>query len=391
VGEERAEIEEAVGKDLATLGIRGTIALAGSSMELRAFDGSAPVSIDIDPIPGQWPLLPPEMRRRKSDEIARRLVGALSASRRAEGRRDTAGDDAARTRVIRAVAGLFALVVAIGAARFAIPRLLPEEKVEPKVPTESGGARADRLARACDAVRGRLYEGSSFGPFAMEGWVVELWLAGKQGARLRDQPALTGLVAGGKLLPAADASLAAIIDGTVEITDGFTPEAAQRAPGWVAASLVFREGYARAFLEEEHRPRFLALADRLVASTGADHAALYARCAHLTTHDIGAWFHGPDMAGAAAVMVYQMGFFAEGRVIDRGALGALHAAGDLDALRKATSDAGDAVGRTVSADGASVSTGSGTTLVFSLAAPARSLAATRDLARKMGIAGNAGE
>jgi hypothetical protein len=293
--------------------------------------------------------------------------------------------------------------------------------VEDAVPTEADGARRERLARACDAVRDRLYQGASLGPFALEGWVAELWLGSRRSGEtpLRESPALTGLVRGGKLLPSADETLAAVRDGTVEITDGFDAGAAQRSPGWSAAKLVFHDGYARAFLEVETRARFLGLADAMARASGADHAALYARCAHLETHDVGAWFRGPDVAGAAAVMVYQMGFFADAKVIDRSTMASLRASGpsgsrkpgsrpqasdhdggslarppegELDALRRAAGEVAAEVPQEVGSAGGSVTTAGGsTTLVFPLGAPVRSLAATRELARRMGIGTLTGE
>ena len=383
------------------MGVEGTLLLAGRSIELHA--EGAPVSIDIDLILNQWPLLPEDLRRRKADEIARRLNGAYRASleverrggRGREGRPGNARNALPGGRILGALAGLFGLLAAIGLARILVPRLRGLDKVESSVPTESDVARGERLARACDAVRDRLYKGASFGPFALEGWTVELWLARSdgRGAPLREQPALGALVAGGKLAPAADAELTRIIDGTAEITDGFDADAAQRSPAWSAATVVFREGYARAFLEEESRPRFLALADRIATAAGADYAALYARCAHLRTHDVGAWFRGPDLAGAAAVMVYQIGLFAEAPVIDKGALATLRgpAGGELDALHKTAAGVEEAVPRLVGSSGGAVTTGHPATLVFPLAAPVRPLAATRALAHKMGIAVLAGD
>ncbi len=396
---DRAEIEAAVGKGLARMGVQATIVLTGASLELRPTEGGAPVSIDVETVLGQWPLLPEEMRGRKADEMARRLLGALRTARRAEGRPDSPQDDArARRQIVGAAIAVIGGLAVIGAVRFAIPRLFADVGVAPDPKGEAEGARAARLDRACDAARERLYQGSSFGPFALEGWAVELWLARRGGAAIREHPALTGLAPGGKLPPEADPGLARVIDGRVELADGFPGEAARRSPGWAGAAVVFRDGYARAFLEEETRPRFLGLAERVARASGADHGALYARCAHLPTHDVGAWFRGPDTAGAAAVLVYQMGFFAEARLVDRAAIAALHAPGDLDALRSAAGTLGgaspaDVVSRAVSAQGGSAQGGSvgstgGTTLVFPLAVStsSRPLAAAKDLARRMGIA-----
>ena len=384
---ERAEIEQAVGQELAKVGVQGTIVLTGKSIELHPAGGGAPVSIDVELIVNQWPLLPEDMRARKANEMARRLVTARQAAREAAGQRDGDLDDASRTRITGAIARLFGLLIVIGVARFAVPRLMGQEKVETRVPTESDPVRQDRLARACEAVRSNIFEGKAFGPFQLEGWVVELWLAGNKGVSLRESPALTALAAGGKLRAADDAQLAHVIDGSLELADGFDAEAAGRSPAWSAVVVRFREGYARAFFEEESRARFIGLAERVAAAAGADHAALYARCAHLPTHDVGAWFHGPDLAGAAAAMVYEMGMgpFADPKVIDRGALGALHVKGDFDTLRKAAGDVADAVPRIVGSSGGSVSSASGASLHFSLAAPARAAKATRALAKKMGV------
>jgi serine/threonine-protein kinase len=382
--DEREEIEEAVGQALSRMGISGTISIGGDTIELRA-DGP-PVGIEIDLTLKQWPLLPPEMRRRKADDIARRVAEAYRASQyasRATGERE--GPPPAR--IAGGIAAVFGVLALIGVARMVIPRLTIEKKPDATTPSEADGARRDRLARACDAMRDRLYKGASFGPFATEGWVVELWLAARKGGTMRADPALTGAIAGGKLTAAADDELSRVSDGTVEIVDGFSDDLGRRSPAWGGAVMVFHEGYARVFLEPETRQRFILLADRLADASGADAGALYARCAHLQTHDIGAWYRGKDAPGAAAAMVYQMGFFADGTIIDRGAVTALRApGGDLDALGKAAAAVEpDLLGKMVSAQGGSVNTAHGVSLVFPLAGPTRAQTATRALARRMGV------
>ncbi len=383
---DRAEIEDAVGKELGALGVAGRVMVVGGSMELRPASGESPVSIDVATILGQWPLLPEEMRKRKVGEVAMRLVGALEASRGVQGRAAPSRDvDEAQKRVIRAVVGVFALLALIGVARMAIPRLFGGEKPPPPPPDETEVGRSDRLDRACDAARDAVYKGTSFGSLPLEGWAVELWLARKDGQALARHPAVAGLAPGGKIAASVDPELAKIRDGHVEISDGFP--AGAREPGWAAATVVFHEGYARAFFSEQNHTRFLTLADRLAGDTGADLAAVYARCAHLPTHDIGAWFHASDGAGVGAVLVYQMGMFAEGKVVDRSALGPM-APADLDALRKAADGiAGgeDGLARLLTAHGGNLSSMHGTTLVFPLTVPLRPLDAAKDLARRMGV------
>jgi hypothetical protein len=51
----------------------------------------------------------------------------------------------------------------------------------------------------------------------------------------------------------------------------------------------------------------MAIADRLAARF----AGLYARCAGGDTHHVGAWFRGPEPAGAAAALVFFMGIFSD--------------------------------------------------------------------------------
>src|SRR5262249_45830839 len=146
------------------------------------------------------------------------------------------------------------------------------------------------------------------------------------------------------------------------------------------------------FFEEETRPRFLGLADRTSSASGAELGALYARCAHRTTHDVGAWFRGADVPGAVAAMVYTMGFFADAKIIDRGAMGVIKVqGGDLDALRKAASDVSDAIPRYVGTAGGALTSGRPATVTFPLGAPVRAVSATRDMAKKMGIAAATGD
>jgi serine/threonine-protein kinase len=382
--EEHAEIEEAVGEALGALGVTGSIAVTGNAIELQK-DG-APVEIDIDLVLRQWALLPADMKRRKAQEIARRLADAQRAAAPVMRGGMGGGGSGPPARFWLAIfAGIGALAL-VGVGRMLLPRLT-SDKPEVRVPTEDDSARKDRLARACDAMRDRLYKGASFGPFATEGWVVELWLANRKGQSLRELPALTAVIGGGKLTPAGDDQLSEIKDGALEITDGFSEEMGRQSPAWGGATLVFREGYARAFLEQETRQRFVILADRLADAAGAEAGALYARCGHLKTHDIGAWFRGPDAPTAMAAMVYQMGFFSEGKLLDRGAVGALRMpGGDLDALKKSAIDADtDVLSRMVTAQGGSMNTAHGVSVVFPLSAPMRAVAATRAAAKKMGV------
>ncbi len=380
---EHAEIIDSVGRELAKMGVSGTLVIVGKTIELHG--GGTPVAIAIELILEQWALLPPELKQRKTEEMARRLVAARRAARAGETEHEEQ-EAAARKKLAIGVGGFFGVLLLIGLVRLALPRLRGAPKEEPKAPVEADGQRRERLARACDAVRDRIEHNANFGPFALEGFVVELWLAQKGGADLRAHPAVTGLVANGKLAPTADDKLAGVIGGTVDVADGLDADTARRWAGWSAVTISFRDGFGRAFFEEENRPRFLGLADRLAQATGATHGALYARCAHLAYHDVGAWFRGPDMAGAAATMVYQLGAFTDAKVLDATALTALRApGGEIESLAKLGAKMEDLVPKLVGTSGGSVTAGPPPTFQFSLAAPARAAVATRALARKMGV------
>jgi serine/threonine-protein kinase len=387
-----AELADAVSEELAALGVNGTVLISGTTLELHA-EGS-PVSIDISAVQGQWPLLPAEMRKRKAEETARRLVQAHRAAApfAARPRRNDDGDgELPKGRIIGAVVGIFGLLAAIGIARVYLPRMLAP-KEEPKSTREPDTARMGRLARACEAGRDRVYKGTSIGPLSLEGWAVELWLGTKKGGTLKDHAALKAILADGKLAPGADEELAKVLDGTLEIKDGFDAETAKRSPAYTGAIVLFGEGYARAFLEPETRPRFLGLADRLFEATGAELGAMWARCAHQKTHDVGAWFRGPDTPGAVASMVFFMGLFAEQKIVDRAALAAIKAdGGELDQLRKAAGDVSDSLPAIVGTQGGGLTMKGGATLVFGAGAPIRAVTAARDVAKKMGVAPAAGE
>lgn len=398
-------MEEAIGRELSRLGVAGTIALGRTSIELR-IGGAPPVSIDLDPLLGRWSVLPEEIRRRKAEEIARRLVDAARASDAFEDPRRAGLSAAMAGRHGRTVAAFFALLLAIGAARLVVPRLSAPATPASAIPSESEATRGARLARACDAVRDRVHRGSTFGPFALEGFAVELWLAG-QGPLLREHPAVAGILAGDRLSAAADEKLAEVRDGSLALADGFdgAVRGAGRGPDWNAVTVVFSGGYARAFFQDDLRARFLGLADRLATSSGASYGALYARCAHLRAHDVGAWFYGPDLPGASAAIVYQMGLFAESRVVDRSALAERASADggeprgsfvppgpgeppgpfELTAITRAAVDAGASLPAWLGAAGGATRGGKPATVIFALAGPARAGAAARDLSRRMGI------
>jgi hypothetical protein len=86
-------------------------------------------------------------------------------------------------------------------------------------------------------------------------------------------------------------------------------------------------------------------------------------------------------------MVWEMGFFSDTKVIDPRAFAALRGEGsEVEVLSRSSAEIEDVIAKFVGTAGGSVTAGPTTTLQFALAAPTRSVVATRELARKMGIA-----
>jgi serine/threonine-protein kinase len=278
------------------------------------------------------------------------------------------------------------VVLVFGARWWLRPEPPPPPK--PAVPTESQSETSQRLARVCDATRARIRQGAPIGPFDMGGWVVEIWLANKGGKDLRQSPALKAAIADGKLSPAIDASIAQVREGAAVLNDGFTPVAAARSPRWRGVTLTLSGDYARAFFDADTRGRFVALADRLYERSGAEVGALYGRCAHVATHDIGAWFRGPTAGGAATALVYSMGLFTEIAAVDRAAIAPSGDSGELDVLGEAASklDNPNLGGLVASQGGQIQSSASAVSVTFPLGGPTRATSASRIVAKKIGVA-----
>jgi len=137
------------------------------------------------------------------------------------------------------------------------------------------------------------------------GWVVELWLA----------KALSGRFS----KPEIDAAVAA---EKVSKTLGDVPptEIATKVDGRTAV-LRFDGSYVAPFFSTSGRPLFVSLAARLTKRLGGQNAALYAKCAHLATHDIGAWFWGKTTPQAATALLFASGLYAQQPALDIKQLG----------------------------------------------------------------------
>jgi serine/threonine-protein kinase len=391
------EIEAAVQEALGLFGIPGSVRVQGRQIALQG--RGAPVVIDLEQLGEQWPLLPQDLRTRKASDIARRLAQAQRTVS------SLAPPASAPLRPLRRLAiPIGAVVLVVAGALFGARalRMRDAPAALPPSPGEAVDEEAARHARTCEAARKRIYSGASMGPFELAGWVAELWLAtprpggaaqavagaAGQGTVTADAAGLGAFVAHGRLTEGADAELAAVTDGVVEIVPGFGDVEAKRSPSWRAIIARFSGGYARAYFDSTQRARFVALADRMADAAGAEIGALYARCAHLPYHDAGAWFRGPDPAAAAAALVYASGLFAELPAVNRAALAALGGAGQLDALRGAGASLDAAgLGTLVGAHGGGITRGGAGAVVitFPVGGPTRATSASRVVARKLQV------
>jgi hypothetical protein len=386
----RAAVEDvvnAVREALSGFGIAGVVGLEGRQLTLRG--NGPPTAIDAGPASEQWPLLPLDMQRRKAQDLARRLADAhRSAQQRVRSGAGAGDGSGVWGLVIRALFGLVALAgLVVGVRAYLASRHVTP--VPPPALVESPEQESRRLDTACRAVRERVYSGATIGPYDTTGWVVELWLSSRPGADAgpaASKPislvSMASAIDAGRLSPSLDDALGQLTDGTLALDESAIPAT---SPRWTGVTLRFGGGYARAFFETEKRTRFLAVADRLFESSGADLGALYARCAQSPVHDVGAWFRGRDPGAAATALLWGVGMFAERPQINRAALGS----SEIDGLRAAAATArldAPTLKGLVGEQGGSLTAAPGAvTLAFPLGGPVRAVRASRAVAAKIGI------
>jgi hypothetical protein len=393
----QGEIESAIAAHLGRLGIEGaTVLLRGTHAEMHG--AGAVVAIELGDWVAQWQLLPPDMRERRAEAAALRLVAAargVSGGAAASGAVLGAG---AVGRIAGVVAGVLVFVVVgvwlyrsgffgVGAGGAALS--------SSAATSADADAHRRRVERACEAARQRLYAGASMA-MDLEGWVVELLLAGGSGAEhLAEDPAVKALERG-----AAAPEIG--VEGPSEVKIAPQPVDALGVGGVLVR---YSGGYVTVFFHAEGRPRFLSLATRLAQESGATAAALWARCAHLGSNDVGAWYWGRDDAWAAGALLYAAGLHAAPPVIQRARVAAgpgplavlverARAIGP-DALDEAIGKVGGRIERRrVETDpkadakvdaGAEAARDGATTLSFALGGPTRATQASRALVDKLGL------
>lgn len=304
------EVERALTEALARHGVPGRVVVRERVAE---FHGGGPVvAVDVGELVDQWTLLPEDLRAGKVASAVDRLRAAVAAALPPP----ESGTDVAP--LVGKLVGGLVLLATLGGAAYWVSRPRPQTPgaassvAATATPAEKASAEASatelRARESCEATRRRLYAGATAFEVDPAGWVIELWLARDADARpLAEEPAIRQAnheALAPTIGAEAPASVSAVATGE---------------PGRVR--LRFDGGYLHAFMKAEGRDRFVRLVDQLAGATRAEHAALFARCAHLTVRDIGAYFRGVDAAGAAASLLFAQGLFADPPIVDRTRLG----------------------------------------------------------------------
>ena len=262
-------------------------------------------------------------------------------------------------------------------------------RAAPSASAAAGPAPPGGLERACESGRKHiLMGGPDIGAFDAYGWVVELWLARE------DKPALDASRPGiaelrgpdGSLPEAFGLGLAAGDHG--EVTFGDLPSPPPH-PGTEPGIVVrFSGGYVSKFFSDNTRGAFVTVAESAYTKSGATIGALYAKCAHLPYHDVGAWFKGVDLATAADSLGFTVAGYTEAPWVSRGTFDPHgHAKNGFEAYQQHRLGIDkDAFKTQLEILGASVDDSKqGTTIIFTAANPTRATSAARWLTERVGL------
>ncbi len=346
------EVESLIAEAVTRFGVAGQVRIAEG---VAVLEGSGATSrVEVGALLEQWDTLPFDIRRRRTNELARQLVGE---------RREAVAS--AQSKRSFALLGWLTplLILAGGAALVYLAYLvLAPKKPSPTAAMDSSRAaaptattarldsddheRGERAARVCNETRARVMRGASVGPADVEGWVVELSiLRGGDTPPLEFDPGLAPFVhrgpgqESGSFAWAGAPALAAKSGPMTHVTveDASLPPLGK--PRFRGVQLVFVGRYVTPYFTRSERELYLKTAGSLAERLDASYAALYAHCAGDSTHHIGSWFQGPGPGGAAAALVYFMGTYAPGSQVRQNVLspnGKLDRAGALQRIAKAT-------------------------------------------------------
>ena len=159
---------------------------------------------------------------------------------------------------------------------------------------------------ACEMLRRRIYAGGAATGLSRDGWHAELWLRGQGGAAIDSSKIDVAAMQGAD--PASGSE-------TGKLT-------APREKGDEGLLIRLWGPTVQAAFDPQGTDALIKQADLAFEQTNAEAGALYLKCSHLPSHDVGIWFRGNDLTVTAASVLFAMGVYAEKPVIRDGALGA---------------------------------------------------------------------
>ena len=178
-------------------------------------------------------------------------------------------------------------------------------KPPPSAASASRAPESPTAANACELLRRRIYSGGAATGLSREGWHAELWLRGQGGAAI--DPAKIDLAAMQGPDPASGSETGKLMAPGQQGDEGL---------------LVRLWGpTAQAAFDPQGTDTLIKQADLAFEQTNAEAGALYLKCSHLPTHDVGIWFRGNDATLTAASVLFAMGVYADKPVIKEGTLG----------------------------------------------------------------------
>jgi len=285
------DIQRQLAQLLADKRIGGRLELSDTSATLRG-DGQTR-HVSLGDLPAIWHQLAPAQRVQRLAPLADALVGSHAPPFQ----RGAAGTVLAVLALVALTAGL-GLAVLRGLADRKARDLAAQQALQPVQD-------ADRSQRVCEATRSRVMRGGTAGPTDYEGWVVELSLVAPQ----QQEPDLSAFFAPlgegfGLVWPQAPEVLRKAEPGTISLIE-------HRSGDLLERRYVLSGGFAKTYFDEIGRLAWVRLASAAFVDSSARFGALYARCEHQTSHHIGSWFGGANVADSAAALLHFAGVFSE--------------------------------------------------------------------------------
>jgi hypothetical protein len=308
----KADIAALVMEATNRFGAAGRVLVEGDSILLH---GHGPtVRSELGSLPRQWRSLSLEDRERRAGELARRLVMLRRSSLPPPPRK--------RVFTLPMWVTPAALGLAVFGAYWANERLNPSRaslaiaSANPAIAhtaDEYERERQQRAEKVCEETRARVVRGATVSPADVDGWLVELTLLrSRELGSLERDPRLPAFV---KVKGDAHQWQLVWADAP-ELTNLGSPTTFLELKGESytelnALTVSFHGRYVAPYFSEDQRPSFVRLANTMARELDASYAALYARCEHSQTHQLGAWFQGRTPADAVAALIVFMGTYAD--------------------------------------------------------------------------------